>query len=557
MPFSLFKRTLERINNPASNLFSSISNSFSSRFSNNQSNQQVVSQPQQGFSSSFDAIRRRQDTGVTQSTSQLPVTQNPIQTVPTSVSSGARGGSATFSQIPDTQVGNYSPINQGIYNNLFNGTQNQNRPVYGVSDEINALRNRNQPQTQNQFQDAEVSISSEFPVTQEVAQFQAPQTPQSLNRKIAAYASVFPNSQEIIREFSSLSSQELDTINSETGLTGLQEEFTGLPDYDFAKSYADLSEASGLNDLRTDIKTFRDEISTLEENRQVALDYYGETTLSSGSFLNKRLSEINDRFDRAVTAKTNTLNTTLELLNDGEGRISNVLNNEFRSQTANRQQLQNQISLVQGIADRSAETSINQRVRDVNNELLNSDNRTVRVGSKLYSYDTSSQSFNEINSTSTETGIPQELSNFVANTASSEADIQRELLKPQYDGIPNTTKKRIVSSFQLGEPSYIRYIANSVLRGENDIPKLGQILNKLKDFREEIEDKIKDDEDIKISGKTLDNNQVLELLSLLRSYENFNVTDETGLANNRFFSSLNQQRIRSGGQPLFGVTNSE
>ena len=557
MPFSLFKRTLERINNPASNLFSSISNSFSSRFSNNQSNQQVVSQPQQGFSSSFDAIRRRQDTGVTQSTSQLPVTQNPIQTVPTSVSSGARGGSATFSQIPDTQVGNYSPINQGIYNNLFNGTQNQNRPVYGVSDEINALRNRNQPQTQNQFQDAEVSISSEFPVTQEVAQFQAPQTPQSLNRKIAAYASVFPNSQEIIREFSSLSSQELDTINSETGLTGLQEEFTGLPDYDFAKSYADLSEASGLNDLRTDIKTFRDEISTLEENRQVALDYYGETTLSSGSFLNKRLSEINDRFDRAVTAKTNTLNTTLELLNDGEGRISNVLNNEFRSQTANRQQLQNQISLVQGIADRSAETSINQRVRDVNNELLNSDNRTVRVGSKLYSYDTSSQSFNEINSTSTETGIPQELSNFVANTASSEADIQRELLKPQYDGIPNTTKKRIVSSFQLGEPSYIRYIANSVLRGENDIPKLGQILNKLGDFREEIEDKIKDDEDIKISGKTLDNNQVLELLSLLRSYENFNVTDETGLANNRFFSSLNQQRIRSGGQPLFGVTNSE
>ena len=354
-----------------------------------------------------------------------------------------------------------------------------------------------------------------------------------------------------------MSSQELDTINSETGLTGLQEEFTGLPDYDFAKSYADLSEASGLNDLRTDIKTFRDEISTLEENRQVALDYYGETTLSSGSFLNKRLSEINDRFDRAVTAKTNTLNTTLELLNDGEGRISNVLNNEFRSQTANRQQLQNQISLVQGIADRSAETSINQRVRDVNNELLNSDNRTVRVGSKLYSYDTSSQSFNEINSTSTETGIPQELSNFVANTASSEADIQRELLKPQYDGIPNTTKKRIVSSFQLGEPSYIRYIANSVLRGENDIPKLGQILNKLEDFREEIEDKIKDDEDIKISGKTLDNNQVLELLSLLRSYENFNVTDETGLANNRFFSSLNQQSIRSGGQPLFGVTNSE
>ena len=121
MPFSLFKRTLERINNPASNLFSSISNSFSSRFSNNQSNQQVVSQPQQGFSSSFDAIRRRQDTGVTQSTSQLPVTQNPIQTVPTSVSSGARGGSGyvpTFSQIPDTQVGNYSPINQGIYNNL-------------------------------------------------------------------------------------------------------------------------------------------------------------------------------------------------------------------------------------------------------------------------------------------------------------------------------------------------------------------------------------------------------------------------------------------------------
>ena len=135
MPFSLFKRTLERINNPASNLFSSISNSFSSRFSNNQSNQQVVSQPQQGFSSSFDAIRRRQDTGVTQSTSQLPVTQNPIQTVPTSVSSGARGGSG------------YVPfhVSDGI-RTLRDLNRTPNSSIYNTSDEINALINRNQTQ---------------------------------------------------------------------------------------------------------------------------------------------------------------------------------------------------------------------------------------------------------------------------------------------------------------------------------------------------------------------------------------------------------------------------
>ena len=91
--------------------------------------------------------------------------------------------------------------------------------LYGettVSDEINAqelsknylmtekVTETKTAQTQNQISRCRsFNIKeSELPSNSRSSQFQAPQTPQSLNRKIykAAYASVFPNSQEIIRD---------------------------------------------------------------------------------------------------------------------------------------------------------------------------------------------------------------------------------------------------------------------------------------------------------------------------------------------------------------------